>query len=179
MHPEALLPPEVPLSPEVPPPPSAAFRPKVGLVTFTDGRDSFFDQPRESYLRARHQELVQFLIEAGCDVVDPMTLLRPDPEGWFGVRRYADAAYCARALAAGGAECMVLCSHFWTPPMVVVDVVREANLPVLLYTVDDPTMPGTVSTSTRSSTNVCAGARSGCCPGFAVCQRWPACARAL
>ena len=147
MHPEALLPPEVPLSPEVPPPPSAAFRPKVGLVTFTDGRDSFFDQPRESYLRARHQELVQFLIEAGCDVVDPMTLLRPDPEGWFGVRRYADAAYCARALAAGGAECMVLCSHFWTPPMVVVDVVREANLPVLLYTVDDPTMPGTVSIS--------------------------------
>lgn len=122
-------------------------RPKVGLVTFTDGRDSFFDGPREKYLRARHAELAQFLAANGCEVVDPMVDLRPDPEEWFGVRRYGEAAACARFLQAAGAECMILCSHFWTPPMVVIDVVREANLPTMLYTVDDPKMPGTVSIS--------------------------------
>ena len=62
-------------------------RPKVGLVTFTDGRDSFFDGPREKYLRARHDELASYLTEHGCEVIDPMVDLRPDPEDWFGVRR--------------------------------------------------------------------------------------------
>lgn len=126
---------------------SPTIKPRVGLVTFTDGRDSFYDGPRETYLRARHRELVDFLTENGCDVVDPMATLRPEPEGWFGVRRYAEAARAASLLQAGAADCVVLCSHFWTPPMVVIDLVREANLPVMLYTVDDPQLPGTVSIS--------------------------------
>ena len=100
-------------------------RPRVGLITFTDGRDSFFDLPRERFLRARHQELAQLLTAQGCDVIDPMAELRTDPDGWFGVRRYDEALACARSLQAGRAECMVLCSHFWTPPMLVIDVVRE------------------------------------------------------
>ena len=79
-------------------------KPKVGLVTFTDGRDSFFDLPRETYLRRQHQELIQFLTDNGCEVVDPMAELRPDPNDWFGVRRYGDAAYCARYLQSAGAE---------------------------------------------------------------------------
>ncbi len=122
-------------------------RPKVGIISFTDGRDSFFDEPRERSLRARHSDLARILTGQGCEIIDPMAELRPDPEGWFGVRRYHEAAACARYLLAHGAECMVLCSHFWTPPMVVIDVVREANLPVMLYTDDDPLMPGTVSIS--------------------------------
>ena len=121
--------------------------PKVGIITFTDGRDSFFDLPRETYLRERHAELSRFLRDQGCEVINPMTALRPDADGWFGVRRYSEAATCARQLQAEGAECMVLCSHFWTPPMLVIDVVREANLPTMLYTVDDPSLPGTVSIS--------------------------------
>jgi L-fucose isomerase-like protein len=124
-----------------------AVKPKVGIITFTDGRDSFFDLPRETYLHQRHAELAQFLGDNGCTVIDPLPSLRPDPNDWFGVRRYNDAAYCARYLQSHGAECMILCSHFWTPPMLVIDVVREANLPTMLYTVDDPTMPGTVSIS--------------------------------
>ena len=127
-------------------------KPRVGLVTFTDGRDSFFDLPRETYLRKLHQELVEFLVAQGCEVIDPMASLRPDPDDWFGVRRYAEAAYCAQVLQSEGAECMVLCSHFWTPPMVVIDLVREANLPTMLYTVDDPTLPGTVSISAPTRT---------------------------
>ncbi|MEA3335873.1 MAG: hypothetical protein U9R25_08165 [Chloroflexota bacterium] len=122
-------------------------KPKVGLISFTDGRDSFFDLPRETYLREQHQELITFLNDHDCQVVDPMASLRPDPNDWFGVRRYEEAAHCARYLQAKGAECMILCSHFWTPPMVVIDLVREANLPTMLYTVDDPALPGTVSIS--------------------------------
>ncbi len=122
-------------------------KPKVGLITFTDGRDTFFDLPRETYLRELHEQLVDFLTENGCDVVNPMADLRPDPTDWFGVRRYDEAAACAAYLQAQGAECMILCSHFWTPPMTVIDVVREANLPTMLYTVDDPALPGTVSIS--------------------------------
>ena len=122
-------------------------KPRVGLVTFTDGRDSFFDQARENHLRHIHKGLVDFLTAQGCEVVDPMVELRQGATDWFGVRRYDDAAFCARYLQAHQAECMVLCSHFWTPPMLVIDVVREANLPTMLYTVDDPSMPGTVSVS--------------------------------
>jgi L-fucose isomerase-like protein len=124
-----------------------AIRPRVGLVTFTDGRDSFFDEPREATLRRYHQELAEFLMSHGCDVVDPMATLRPEPTGWFGVRRYDEAAACAATLRAGRADCVIPCSHFWTPPMVVVDLVREASLPVMLYTVDNPQLPGTVSIS--------------------------------
>jgi L-fucose isomerase-like protein len=122
-------------------------KPKVGVITFTDGRDSFFDLSRERFLRQRHRDLVEFLTANSCEVVDPMTMMRPDPNDWFGVRRYNEVAECARILQVGAAECMILCSHFWTPPMLVIDVVREANLPVMLYTVDDPTLPGTVSIS--------------------------------
>jgi len=122
-------------------------RPKVGVITFTDGRDSFFDLPRENFLRQRHTELVELLAANGCAVSDPMRTLRTDPDGWFGVRRYDEVAACVRTLQADGAECMILCSHFWTPPMLVIDMVREANLPTMLYTVDDPSLPGTVSIS--------------------------------
>ncbi|MCO6452253.1 MAG: hypothetical protein J5I90_15835 [Caldilineales bacterium] len=122
-------------------------KPKVGVITFTDGRDSFLDIPRERRLRDLHQELVALLSENGCDVIDPMRSLRAPDSDWFGVRRYDEAAACAKQLKAEGAECMVLCSHFWTPPMVVIDTVREANLPTMVYTVDDPTLPGTVSIS--------------------------------
>ena len=122
-------------------------KPRVGVITFTDGRDSFFDLPREQFLRQRHGELTEFLTTNGCTVSDPMAALRTDPYGWFGVRRYDEVVSCARVLQAEGAECMILCSHFWTPPMVVIDAVREANLPTMLYTVDDPSLPGTVSIS--------------------------------
>jgi len=119
--------------------------PRVGLVTFTDGRDSFFDQGREDHLRELHGDLIGTLEANGCQVVDPMPSLRQGVTDWFGVRRYDEAAYCARYLQGEGAECLILSSHFWTPPMLVIDVVREANLPVTLYTVDEPTLPGTVS----------------------------------
>ena len=122
-------------------------KPRVGLVSFTDGRDSFFDQPREDYLREKHRELIEFLEAEGCEVVNPMASLRRNTTDWFGVRRYDEAAYCARHMVSEGAECMILCSHFWTPPMLMIDVVREASVPTLLYTVDDPNLPGTVSIS--------------------------------
>ncbi len=55
-------------------------RPKVGVITFTDGRDSFFDLPRENFLRQRHTELVELLAANGCAVSDPMrTLIDPTP----------------------------------------------------------------------------------------------------
>jgi len=123
------------------------YRPRVGLVSFTDGRDSFFDQSREDYLRVRHAELASLLQANGCEVVDAMAYLRASESAWFGVRRYDEASACARFLVSNSAECMVLSSHFWTPPMLVIDVVREASLPVMVYTVDDPSLPGTVSIS--------------------------------
>ncbi len=122
-------------------------QPRVGVVTFTDGRDSFFSQDRESYLRSQHQQVVDFLRQHGCEVIDPMQVLRDETEGWFGVRRYTDAEFCARFLRGQGAECMIIHSPFWTPPMLTIDVVRETDLPTLLYTTDDVKMPGTVSIS--------------------------------
>lgn len=122
-------------------------RPVVGVVTFTDGRDSFFNQERETYLRNQHQQIVEYLRANGCEVVDPMAALRGSEAGWFGLRRYSDAAFVARFLRGEGAECMIFLSPFWTPPMLTIDVVRETDLPTLLYTNDDPMMPGTVSIS--------------------------------
>jgi L-fucose isomerase len=127
----------------------ATTKPVVGIVTFTDGRDSFFDRQREGYLRAEHQQLAEFLRRQNCEVIDPLAALdRADNnEGWFGIRRYSEALACARFLRGQGAECLIFMSPFWTPPMLTIDVVRETDLPLLLYTRDDVKMPATVSLS--------------------------------
>ena len=60
----------------------------VGVVTFTDPRDTGLAVERESYLRQSHQALARLLSRNGAKVVDPMKSLR---KGWtesdmFGLR---------------------------------------------------------------------------------------------
>ena len=124
-------------------------KPKVGLITFTDGRDSFFDLPRETVpARAYHQELVAFSerqrLRRGRSHDRSCAPIAMTGLACAATTRPPSAPAISQAQ---GAECMILCSHFWTPPMLVIDVVREANLPTMLYTVDDPALPGTVSIS--------------------------------
>ena len=118
-------------------------RPRVGVVCVSDVDTVGFDQERERRMRALHDTFIASLEARGCTPVDVMAALRGTDEGVFGVRLRADLQRCADYLRQQRAECLVIECYFWTPPMVVVHLARETDLPVLLFALDVPQWPGT------------------------------------
>ena len=109
-------------------------RPRVGLVTFTDDRVNIFSREHELNLERKHKELRTFLEGEGFVVIDAMERLRGSAAlDWFGVRRPAEVGAVADFLQQGHAECLVIVSHFWTPPGLAIELVKRLNLAVCLY----------------------------------------------
>jgi L-fucose isomerase-like protein len=109
-------------------------RPRVGLVTFTDDRVNIFSREHELNLERTHKELRTFLEGEGFVVVDAMERLRgPSSVDWFGVHNPAEVRAVADYLREGHAECMVIASHFWTPPGFAIELVKRLDLPVCIY----------------------------------------------
>jgi L-fucose isomerase-like protein len=109
-------------------------RPRVGVVTFTDDRVNIFSHAHQLDLERKHKELRAFLEGQGFAVVDAMERLRGSSlVDWFGVHRPAEVRAVADYLREGRAECLVLISHFWTPPGFVIELVKRLDLPVCIY----------------------------------------------
>jgi L-fucose isomerase-like protein len=109
-------------------------QPRVGLVTFTDDRVNIFSREHELGLEGKHKELRAFLEAEGFCVVDAMERLRgPSSVDWFGVHSPAEVRAVADHLQEGHAECLVIISHFWTPPGFAIELVKRLDLPVCIY----------------------------------------------
>ena len=115
---------------------------KVALVSFTDPHRSSLEQARERYLAQRHQVLAQGLAEAGLTVIDPMAKVKDPTDTAFGLRTTAEVLAAATHVKTAGADCLVLGCWHWTEPMLPLALVRETDLPVMLYTEDDPAWAG-------------------------------------
>jgi hypothetical protein len=108
--------------------------PRVGLVTFTDDRPNIFSREHELGLERKHKELHAFLESEGFCVVDAMERLRgPSSLDWFGVHSPGEVRAVADALREGHAECLVIASHFWTPPGFAIELVKRLDVPVCIY----------------------------------------------
>ena len=119
----------------------------IGIATFTDPRDTAFAGEREAYLRERHGELARFLAGQGFRVADPMAALGKENAPLFGLRSTREVEAAAAHLRREGAQCLVIGCWHWTEPQLPLSLVRELDLPVLLYTEDDPRWAGAVHLS--------------------------------
>jgi len=119
----------------------------VALVSFTDPRRTGFEEEREQYLRERHQAMAATLTAAGLRVLDPMASAKDPTDSAFGLRTTAETMQAAQAIKAGGADCLVIGCWHWTEPMLPLALVRETDIPVMLFTEDDPTWAGAVNLS--------------------------------
>lgn len=109
-------------------------KPAVGLVTFTDDRPNIFSREHEIGLERKHKELRGFLEGEGFQVVDAMERLRGSASvDWFGVHSPAEVRAVADCLRQGHAECLLIVSHFWTPPGYAIELVKRLDLPTCLY----------------------------------------------
>lgn len=117
---------------------------RVALVSFTDPRRSDAEQARERYIAQRHQVLAEALAAAGLSVIDPMAKVKDPTDTAFGLRTTAEVLAAAGYLQTAGAECLVLGCWHWTEPMLPLALVRETDLPVILYAEDDPAWAGAV-----------------------------------
>lgn len=117
---------------------------RVGIVTFTDPRDTALAQEREAYLRERHAALVSSVQGAGLIPVDPLSQMRAPGDGVFGLRTAGEVAQAARLLREGRADCLVIGCWHLTDPALPLSLVRELPVPVLLYAEDEPAWAGTV-----------------------------------
>jgi L-fucose isomerase-like protein len=125
----------------------------VGVVTFTDPRDTGLAVERETYLRQSHQALVRLLSKNGAKVVDPMKSLR---KGWtesdmFGLRTKNEVEKAIDILLRARTECLIIGSWHWTEPMLPIMLVRELDIPVLLYANHNPTWAGSTFLSSTGA----------------------------
>jgi len=127
--------------------------PIVGVVTFTDPRETGLASEREQYLRERHQALVKLLTSRGITAIDPMKQIRPNwnPDQPFGLRTKAEVDKAVSILRSGGAEAVIIGCWHWTEPMLPIMLVREINLPVLLYAEHNPAWAGSTCLSSTGA----------------------------
>lgn len=116
----------------------------IGIVSFTDPRETAFAGERENYIREHHLLLRDFLLQNSLPVIDPMEKIRSPQDEIFGIRRISEVEQVANILKREGAQCLVLCLWHWTEPQLPLHLVREMKLPTLLFTEDDPTWAGSV-----------------------------------
>lgn len=122
-------------------------KPKVGIISFTDPRETAFAIERERYIEKSHIDLKDFLQKREVEVCDPVNELR---KGWrdvFGIRSISEVNQCALRFKSEDIHALIIGCWHWTEPMLPIHLVRELNLPLLLFTQDDPTWAGAVHLS--------------------------------
>ena len=109
-------------------------KPRVGLVSFTDDRLALFSHDRELEIQRQHNYLKKYLSDNSFLVIDPMLKLRgPKHADWFGIHLHSEVRFCSDFILKEKVDCLIVESHFWTPPMFVIELIRNTNVPVLIY----------------------------------------------
>jgi len=122
----------------------------IVVASFTDPRMTPLDAPREQYVQAQHAKLVGRLGEH-FNVLDPQSRLRA---GWHGTSNYgisSDAdvadflALTAESATRVRPKALVVQAAQWTEPFLPLSLAKQLDLPVAVYSPDDPAWAGNVS----------------------------------
>jgi len=118
----------------------------IGVATYTDPRPTALLGERERALFEKHSGLVEFLRGEGFGVLDINCELGKyesfEGGGSFGIDSEEESRRGAEIAASKGVSGVVFGLWHWTESSLVTAFVREANVPILLYTDDDPAWAG-------------------------------------
>lgn len=114
-------------------------KPKIALVTFTDDRDvGVSSKEVENYLRKKQEELQEYLLKNEIEVVDPLSILRKVNEDWYGLRKIDEVRKACEILKIQNVDGIIIGAWTWAPPMLIIELLRQINLPLMYYTENNP-----------------------------------------
>jgi hypothetical protein len=107
-------------------------KPKIALVTFTDDRDVGVSNPQvEKMLKARQENLKEFLGQNSIEVIDLLSISKDENNGWYGVRNLKDIERIVKISIDAGVEAVIIGAWTWSPPMLIMEFVRRINLCII------------------------------------------------
>src|SRR4030067_3053279 len=122
---------------------SLSFIPKVGVISVTDvPREQGLVGEREQYINKAHQDLIDYLRNNNIDVVDVSLKIERSDNNLIAIYKHSDARNCIKVMVNEDVEALVVGCWHWCEPMLIVDLVREFNKPVLLYSDGNPMWAG-------------------------------------
>lgn len=122
----------------------------VCLVTFSDSRISTYSLEREEFLKKCHYDLKSFLEKQNYKVIDPNSELRINSKN-FGFDSLEAAKNLIKYLKNKEIGAIVIECNHWSEPQFPILMIKELNIPVILYTTDDPAWAGAVGISSLGS----------------------------
>lgn len=115
---------------------------KIGVVSFTDPRALDLEDVAEEYLKESHKGLVNELLLNYFDVVNPHKKLKRKNDPTYGVRSTKEVDQVVKKLKSQNVDAVVLGCWKWTDPYLTVRLVKELNVPTLVYTNTDSRWSG-------------------------------------
>ncbi len=124
----------------------------VTVASFTDPRITTLSAEGERYIQKTHRKLVAEL-KREFNVIDPQSRMR---EKWSGKTAYGISSEkdiarflrLAQQMSKGmKINAFVIQSAGWTEPFLPMSIAKQLNVPIAVYTPDDPSAAGNVSIS--------------------------------
>jgi len=122
----------------------------ICLVTFSDSRPSTFSNEREDFLKKCHYDLKLFLEKQGYTIVDPNQELQTKRKN-FGFDCLEGTKNLIKYLRNKEAEVIIIECNHWSEPQYPILMIKELNIPVILYTTDSTAWAGAVGISSLGS----------------------------
>lgn len=109
------------------------FKPKIGLISITDTpRAVGMVDEREKFVRERHESLKKFLLSEEIKVIDPSDYPFASKDK-IGICSSEDIQKTIDIFSSNHVEAIIVGCWHWAEPMLVIELVRALNKPVLLY----------------------------------------------
>jgi L-fucose/D-arabinose isomerase len=122
----------------------------VCLVSFSDSRKSTYSPEREDFLRKCHYDLKLFLEKQDYTIIDPNSELRANSNN-FGFDSLESSKTLIRYLKNKEIGVIIIECNHWSEPQFPILMIKELNIPVILYTKDSPAWAGAVGISSLGS----------------------------
>ncbi|MCL5070208.1 MAG: hypothetical protein M1308_04840 [Actinobacteria bacterium] len=122
---------------------SLSLLPKIGVISVTDvPREQGLVGEREQYINKAHQDFLFFLRNNNINAVDVSSKIERSDKNLAAIYKHSDARNCIKVMINEDVEALVIGCWHWCEPMLIVDLVREFNKPVLLYSDGNPMWAG-------------------------------------
>jgi len=118
-------------------------KPKIAILTFTDDRDvGVSSKEVENFLRKKQEGLKEFLLKNEIEVIDPLSKIRNADDDWYGLRKLSEIKAICEILKAQEIDGLLVGAWTWSPPMLIIEMLRRTDLPLMYYTENDPANGG-------------------------------------